>query len=248
MATLYLGTQGFSYQDWIGSFYPLHTRPESYLTQYAQHFRAVELDTTFYGVPAATTLEAWYNATPPDFIFAAKFPRSITHDKKLIGAETETEQFLSAMQTLRKKCGPLVLQFQADFEPKSADDLDRYLTQLPTAFRYAIEFRHKGWLSDRYFELLSKHRIALCLHDLHYAPKIARLTTDFAYMRWLGNRRQLKHFERIQIDRSKEQMWWSAVAKDALLRGHKVYGFFNKYWAGHAPASARLFLKQLVSS
>jgi uncharacterized protein YecE (DUF72 family) len=248
MATLHLGTQGFSYQDWVGNFYPPHTRPENYLTQYAQHFRAVELDTTFYGVPRITAIETWYEETPPDFIFTAKFPRSITHAKKLINAEAETGLFLNAMQSLREKCGPLLLQFKYDFDPKSADDLDRYLTQLPKSFRYAIEFRHKGWLQDRYFDLLNKHRIAFCLHDLHYTPKIARLTTDFTYIRWLGNRKQLKHFERIQIDRTKEQEWWSGAAKEVLRRGINVYGFFNNYWAGHAPSSAEMFLKQIVSS
>lgn len=246
MATLHLGTQGFSHQDWIGNFYPPKTPPANFLTHYAKHFRSVELDTTFYGVLQATTVEAWYNETPPDFIFAAKFPRSITHEKKLIDAQAETEQFLSALQGLREKCGPLLLQFKTDFAPKSAEDLDRYLTQLPKAFRYAIEFRHKGWLQNQYFDLLSKHRVAFCLHDLHYAPKIARLTTDFTYIRWLGNRKRLKHFDRIQIDRTTELAWWSDTAKNALLRGINVYGFFNNYWAGHAPSSAEMFLRQLI--
>ncbi len=246
MATLYLGTQGFSYQDWVGNFYPLHTQPENYLTHYATHFRALELDTTFYGVPQSTSLQAWYDHTPPDFIFTAKFPRSITHDKKLIKAEDETHIFLDMMSGLKEKCGPLLLQFKYDFDPKSADDLDRYLDQLPKSFRYVVEFRNKGWLQDRYWDILAKHRVAFCLHDLYYLPKIARVTTDFTYIRWLGNRRQLKHFERIQIDRTTEQAWWSGVAKDALRRGIDVYGFFNSYWAGHAPSSAEMFLKQLV--
>jgi uncharacterized protein YecE (DUF72 family) len=246
MATLYLGTQGFSYQDWVGNFYLPHIRPENYLAHYAKHFRALELDNTFYAVPRSTSLQAWYDNTPPDFIFSAKFPRSITHDKKLINAEAETHTFLEMMSGLKEKCGPLVLQFKYDFDPKSADDLDRYLDQLPKSFRYVIEFRHKGWLQDRYFDLLSQHRAAFCLHDLYYLPKIARITTDFTYIRWLGNRKQLKHFERIQIDRSTEQTWWSGIAKDQLKRGIDVYGFFNNYWAGHAPSSAEMFLKQLV--
>jgi uncharacterized protein YecE (DUF72 family) len=246
MATFYLGTQGFSYQDWLGNFYPPHTRPENFLTHYAKHFRAVELDTTLYDVPNATALETYYAETPPDFIFTAKFPRSITHDKQLINAEAETGQFFNALQSLREKCGPLLLQFKTDFNPKSAEDLDRYLSQLPKAFRYAIEFRHKGWWQDQYFDLLAKHRVAFCLHDLHYTPKIARLTTDFTYIRWLGNRNRLKRFDWIQIDRTKELAWWSATAKDALLHGLNVYGFFNNYWAGHAPSSAEMFLRKLI--
>jgi uncharacterized protein YecE (DUF72 family) len=247
MATLHLGTQGFSYQDWVGNFYPPHTRPENFLSHYARHFRAVELDTTFYGVPSAATIEAWHHETPPDFIFTAKFPRSITHDKQLIHAEAETEQFLGAMQGLRQKCGPLLLQFKHDFDPRSADELDRYLDQLPKSFRYAVEFRHKGWWQDRYFDLLSSHRVAFCLHDLHFAPKITRSTTDFMYIRWLGNRTRLKRFDQIQIDRTTELAWWSETTKAALQRGLNVYGFFNNHWAGHAPSSAEMFLRKLIS-
>jgi uncharacterized protein YecE (DUF72 family) len=246
MATFYLGTQGFAYRDWVGSFYPAHTRSEDYLTHYAQHFRAVEIDSTFYGIPRAATIQSWYERTPPDFIFTAKFPRVITHDKKLIAAEAETHDFLTAMAGLREKCGPLVLQFMYDFEATSAPELDRYLAALPRSFRYVVEFRHKSWLQPQYWDLLEKHRSALCLNDLYYLPKLTQVTADFAYLRWLGNRKQLQRFDRLQIDRSKEQAWWSGVVKTLLGRGLTAYGFFNNAWAGYAPDSARQFLELIV--
>jgi uncharacterized protein YecE (DUF72 family) len=246
MGTLYLGTQGFSYKDWVGNFYPAHTPPADYLAQYVNQFRALELDSTFYGVPRPTTIHGWYEATPPDFVFTAKFPRAITHDKKLINTDEDSRAFLEAMQGLREKCGPLLLQFMYDFSPDFAPVLDHYLSSLPKSLRYAVEFRHKGWLQPQHFDLLEKHRVALCLHDLYYMPKITRVTTDFTYIRWLGNRKQLTKFDRLQIDRSKEQVWWSGVIKAHLSKGIDVYGFVNNCWAGHAPSSAQQLFNLIV--
>ena len=246
MGILYLGTQGFAYKDWVGNFYPTHSPPADYLTHYVDRFRAVELDSTLYGVPQPATVRAWYDHTPPDFIFTAKFPRSITHDKQLIDTAVETRAFLDAMQGLREKCGPLLLQFKPEFGPDRAAELDRFLGALPRAFRYAVEFRHPDWWQPAYWELLTKHRVALCLHDLHYRPRITPVTTNFTYVRWLGNRTRLTKFDRVQIDRSKEQAWWSEMLRAQLGKGLDVYGFVNNYWAGHAPSSAQQLWESIV--
>ena len=246
MGTLFLGTQGFSCQDWVGNLYPAETQPADYLAHYVTHFRAVELDSTFYGTPRTTDIHMWYANTPPDFVFTARFPRAITHEKKLIGAEEDTRAFLDAMSGLREKCGPLLLQFSYDFDPQASPTLDKYLATLPKSFRYAVEFRNQSWHQPPNWELLEQHRVALCLNDLYYKPRLTRVTTDFAYIRWLGNRTQLQKFDRIQIDRSKEQAWWSGVVKDMLTKGSDVYGFFNNCWAGHAPTSASQLLESIT--
>lgn len=239
MGICYLGTQGFSYKDWVGTFYPARTRPADYLAHYVEHFRAVELDSTQYGTPHPATVHAWYENTPPDFVFCAKFPRTITHDKKLIDAGVETREFLDALHGLREKCGPLLLQFSFEFTPASAAALDRFLGTLPGDFRYVVEFRHKEWLQPSHWEMLARHRAGLCLHDLYYATRRAHATTDFAYIRWLGNRKQLTKFDRLQIDRGAEQAWWGSIMRAFLAKGTHVYGFVNNCWAGHAPASVR---------
>ncbi len=239
MGILYLGTQGFAYKDWVGNFYPARARPEDYLSYYVEHFRAVELDSTFYGIPRPATVHAWYNDTPPDFVFTAKFPRTITHDRQLLGAEEETREFLDAMQGLREKCGPLLLQLSHEFGPEGQPILDRFLGSLPGHLRYAVDFRHKGWYSPETWELLARHHVALCLHDMHFAPQLARATTNFVYVRWLGSRRQLIKFNRIQIDRSRELSWWGGVLRAFLGKGLDVYGFVNNHWAGHAPSSVQ---------
>jgi len=239
MGILYLGTQGYSYKDWVGTFYPARVRPEDYLAHYVEHFSAVELDSTFYGAPRPATVHGWYENTPPDFIFAAKFPRAITHSHRLINAEAETREFLEAMRGLREKCGPLVLQLDHEFGPEGQPTLDRFLGSLPADFRYAVDFRHTGWLSSTTWDLLAKHRTALCLTDLYFEPKLARATTDFVYVRWLGNRKQITRFNRVQIDRSRELAWWAGVLRGFLARGLDVYGFVNNCWSGFAPASAQ---------
>ncbi|MBI5565000.1 MAG: DUF72 domain-containing protein [Chloroflexi bacterium] len=243
MGILYLGTQGFAYKDWVGNFYPTHSPPADYLGHFVEHFRAVELDSTAHGVPQPATVRAWYDNTPPDFVFAAKFPRRITHDKQL--NVDDARAFLAAMQGLREKCGPLLLQFPPDFAPDRAAELDRFLAALPQAFRYVVEFRHAGW-NQSHWEMLIRYRVALCLHDLHYPAKAAPMTTNFTYVRWLGNRTQLTKFNRIQIDRSKEQAWWSEVLRAQLSKGQDVYGFVNNCWSGHAPTSAQQLLKSIV--
>ena len=228
MGILYLGTQGFAYKDWMGNFYPTHSPPADYLNHYVEHFRAVELDSTSYGVPQPATVRAWYDNTPPDFVFTAKFPRVVTHAAPLNA--DDARPFLEAMSGLREKCGPLLLQFKPEFGPDRAADLDRFLAALPEAFRYAVEFRHSGW-TQVHWEMLARHRVALGLHDLHYPAKIAPVTTNFTYVRWLGKRTQLIKFNRVQIDRSKEQ---------------DAYGFVNNCWSGHAPTSAQQLLKSIV--
>ena len=248
MGILYLGTQGFAYKDWVGNFYPARARPEDYLSYYVEHFRAVELDSTFYGTPRPATVHAWYENTPPDFVFAAKFPRAISHDKRLVDAADETRDFLEAMAGLREKCGPLLLQLSHDFGPEGLPALDRFLGSLPGHLRCAVDFRHRGWQTPAVWETLTRHHAALCLHDAHYASKITRATANFVYVRWLGSRRQLIKFDRIQIDRRRELAWWGGVLRAFLSKGLDVYGFVNNHWAGHAPASAQQLWDRAVAA
>lgn len=243
MGILYLGTQGYAYKDWVGNFYPVQVPPDDYLNYYIEHFRAVELDSTFYGVPQPATVRAWYDLTPPDFVFTAKFPRTVTLAKQLNG--DDARPFLDAMQNLREKCGPLLLQFAPDFGPERAAELDRFLAALPQTFRYAVEFRHAGW-NQTQWDRLAHQRVALCLNDLHFPARAAPVTTNFTYVRWLGNRTQLTRFNRVQLDRRPELAWWSEVLRKQLGQGQDVYGFVNNCWSGHAPSSARQ-LQALIS-
>ena len=212
---------------------------------YARHFPTVEIDSTFYATPRETVVAGWRDRTPDGFVFAAKFPRLITHDKKLDGALGDAEFFVNTMQTLGDKLGVLTLQFAYDFTPDYAEALDAFLGRLPAGPRYAVEIRNRDWLKADLGELLSEHGAALVLQDLHYMPKLDWTTADFTVIRWLGRRKDVEVFDRIQIDRTAELEAWSQRVQAFLEEGLDVYGYFNNHFAGHSPASARQFAEML---
>jgi uncharacterized protein YecE (DUF72 family) len=222
---VYLGTQGFSFDDWVGPFYPAGTSKTAYLEQYAERLPAVEIDSTFYGIPRTATVQNWKERTPPGFRFAAKFPKLITHEKKLDRALGDAEAFM----------------FAYDFTPDLRDRLDVFLGALPGGTRYAVEVRNRGWLKPELREMLSQHNVAMVLQDLHYMPRLDWITADFTVIRWLGRRKDIVRFDEIQIDRSQELGEWAQKVNRFLADGVNVYGFFNNHFAGHSPESVRQF-------
>lgn len=242
---LLLGTQGFSFGDWIGPFYPEGTPKRAYLEAYAERFPTVEIDATFYGTPRAQVVEGWRQRTPGGFRFSAKFPKLITHEKKLQDAEGDAEAFVGTMQALGDKLAVLTLQFAYDFTPDLRERLERFLETLPKGPRYAVEVRNRNWLNANLGEMLSQHNIALVLQDLHYMPRLDWITADFTVIRWLGRRKDISAFDRIQIDRSAVLEKWAERVRRFLDDGVDVYGYFNNHFAGHSPASARQFADML---
>jgi uncharacterized protein YecE (DUF72 family) len=242
---LLLGTQGFSFDDWVGPFYPDGTPKKRYLEEYANHFPSVEIDATFYAIPRITVVEGWRERTPAGFRFAAKFPKLITHEKKLEGAEGDAEEFVGTMQALGDKLGVLTIQFAYDFTPNLFERLDNFLASLPPGPRYAVELRNRKWLDPNLGEMLSQHNVALVLQDLHYMPQLDWITTDFTVVRWLGRRADISEFDRIQIDRSEVLGRWAERVTRFLDDGVDVYGYFNNHFAGHSPASVRQFADML---
>jgi uncharacterized protein YecE (DUF72 family) len=215
---------------------------------YSRHFRAVEIDSTFYGVPKRDAVAGWRQRTPQGFCFTAKFPQIITHQRMLIGSDEVTGHFIKTMRELGEKLGPLLLQFSYQFGPERLDDLARYLDGLPTDLRYVVEIRNRDWYDTEIGQMLRARGVALAMHDLYYMPRRADITTDFVYIRWLGRRTGLKNFDRTQLDRRDEEKWWAERVQSFLDQGLMVYGYFNNVWAGHAPASARGFLERLGQS
>lgn len=242
---LLLGTQGFAFDDWVGPFYPQGTSKRQYLEEYAKRLPSVEIDSSFYGTPRATTVQNWYDRTPPDFRFAAKFPRLITHDKKLEGAEADAQAFVATMQALGEKLDVLILQFAYDFTPEHAGRLEAFLDALPQGIRYAVELRNRKWLTPNLSALLTARNAALVLQDLHYMPRLDWITADFTVIRWLGRRKDISRFNEIQIDRTSNLEWWAARVQKFLQSGVDVFGYFNNHFAGHSPASVQQFAEML---
>jgi uncharacterized protein YecE (DUF72 family) len=239
MVKIYIGTQGWSYKDWIGPFYPPNARSTYFLSFYAQEFDAVELDTTFYGTPDASRVERWFRSTPDDFQFTAKMPRTITHELRLVRAEAETSEFIEVMAGLGTKLGAVVIQLPPDFTAEERPALEAYLAALPAGPRYAAEFRHRSWLDESTYDLLAGHGVAWTMIDLPYMPITPVVTADFSYARLLGDHRKIKRINETQLDRTGELHRWGDRLADVAHRTERVYGFVNNHYSGHSPADVR---------
>ncbi|MFU8802553.1 MAG: DUF72 domain-containing protein [Bradymonadaceae bacterium] len=242
---IWLGTSGWSYDDWNGVFYPPGTSQKDRLVHYAGQFNTVEIDSTFYARPAMKTVQGWYERTPDDFIFAAKFPRSITHDARLIHCEHEAIDFVGVMSELGEKLGPLLLQLPPSLTASSFDDLAGLFEGLPDGYAYAVEVRHGSWLIDEFADLLKRWNVALTLTSCGHLERFWRVTSRIAYVRWLGQWDAMDRFDEVQIDRSEDIAWWVPRIKHFLDQGGVVFGYVNNHYAGHAPTTVRQIEKGL---
>lgn len=255
---LYLGTSSWSAESWVGPFYPPGTKPADFLPYYATQFRTVEIDSSYYRIPSRKMVQGWRDRTPQGFIFAAKFPSAITHEKILVDCEGETDEFLGVMELLGEKLGPLLLQFpylNQEVMPSSDAFLERladYLERLPRTHRYAVEVRNRNWLAQPLLDLLRSHGVALALVDQVWMPTITQLaekfdvlTADFTYIRWIGDRKgiekQTKTWDKIIVNRERETQTWVRYVRQFLHRGEIVYAYYNNHYAAHAPGSIALF-------
>jgi uncharacterized protein YecE (DUF72 family) len=246
-----IGTQGWNYDAWVGSFYPKATRAPDYLRVYARAFRTVEVDSTFYGIPPVGTVEQWAERVPEGFLFAPKMPQAITHERKLRDAEDVLDAFAARVRLLGRKLGPVLIQLGPEFGPDRRLDLERFLACLPSDLRFAVEFRRAEWIEPSLLRLLADHRVALALVDGRWLPRDLMLeltkspTADFAYIRWMGPDRAIEDYARVVIDRDHEIAEWAAGLAELAERVSAVHGYVNNHYQGHSPSSART-LQRLV--
>jgi len=266
-ALIRFGTSSFSWHDWVGPFYPPKTPAGEYLRYYATQFDCVEIDATYYAIPAAHTVDGWAAKTPPGFKIAAKFPRSIVHGgdtrvpdaRRVLDPDTtyaDRDEFLAVITRLGDRLGPLVLQFPffaasafATVQP-FLERLDRFLHDLPRDHAYAVEVRNADWLAPPLAALLRSHGVALVVVDQEWMPhgdRVARwmdvVTAPFAYVRLLGDRHVIEAitttWEREVIDQSASLERWAALLAAFAARGVPTFVFANNHYAGHAPATVR---------
>lgn len=246
-----LGAQGWNYQAWVGPFYPPGTRAVDYLTLYARAFDTVEIDATFYAVPSASTVRGWASRVPDSFTFSLKLPQEITHRARLKGAQGSLEEFLESARVLGDKLGPILIQLGPDFGPIELPALVNFLPLLPRDLRFAVEFRHAGWINERVHSLLASHNVALALTDARWISRGVMLdyatkpTADFAYVRWMGSDRSIVDYSHTQIDRSREIDQWARVLPELARRVRTVYAYANNHFAGHSPATLRDLQRRL---
>ncbi len=241
---LYLGTSGWSYEDWEGTVYPPGTPPAGRLAEYVKHFATVEIDSTFYGTPKRSTVARWREVAPRGFLFAAKFPREITHEKGLVDCRREAETFVRTMEGLDDRLGPLLLQFPPAFSIEGKEVLDGFLRELPEGPRYAVEVRHRSWLSSDLPDLLRERGAALTLVDYPRMPRLDEATAPFAYVRWLGDRREFPSGHTgPKKDRDEDLRWWSGLVDRFLAEGRTVFAYANNHYQNHSPSTVARFLE-----
>ncbi len=239
--TLRIGTSGWHYKHWLGSFYPPRMPPSKMLAFYQERFDTVELNNSFYHLPKKPALERWHDSTPANFCFAVKGSRFLTHMKKLKDAEAGVAKFLEAVEVLADKLGPILFQLPPNWE-LDYERLRSFLKILPDYRRYAFEFRNASWEVQQIYDLLERYRSAHCAFDLAGYQSPVRLTTDFAYVRLHGpgNKYQGSYGEEAL------GQWADRIA---AWRGQlaAVYIYFDNDDSGFAAFNAAR-LKELISS
>ena len=182
---IFVGTSGWSYRRWRGSFYPERLAGNGTLAYYAARFDTVEIDRTFSSLPEAYTIERWRDTVPPGFTFAVKAPCEITHLKRLRRSEATLAAFLDRVRGLERALGPIVFTLP-DGLPRDTGLLRNFLDKLPRDLSYAFEFRDESWFRDRIYDLLADHEIAFCIYRLGDRETPRVVTAPFVYLRLQG--------------------------------------------------------------
>ncbi|MGD0114364.1 MAG: DUF72 domain-containing protein [Armatimonadota bacterium] len=235
-----LGTCGWSFSDWKGTFYPSGTKDE--LAYYASQFDTVEIDSTYYRIPTAKAVGGWRARTPPGFLFCPKLPGEITHEKLLEGADDLVASFIDVISRLSDKLGPILIQLHPSFGHDQLLKLEAFLSRLPTGLRYAVEFRHRSW-ADRSdaLELLRSLNMGLAMAHHPWYARIREATADFAYLRLLGRRNVFPDFGRLHRPHDEALADWAQCLTAIASRVARAYVFVNNQFEGHSPATiARL--------
>ncbi len=245
LSGLQVGTSGWSYAHWKGLFYPDHLKPAGYLEYYLTRFSCVELNSCFYHLPKETTVEGWMRRTPASFKFCPKLSRFITHQKRLADCGEALKRFFDVFERMRERLGPVLIQLPPGL---SCDIplLTDFLNQLEVYYkhyRFSIEIRHRSWITDEFFELLSRHGIAFVMADSNKRfPEHETVTTDTVYLRLHGpDSLYASDYDESSLHRYAERIiHW-------LRTDHEVWVFFNNDFHGYAVKNA-LQLNELVHS
>lgn len=240
MARAWIGTSGWSYANWRGTFYPRGMRTGDWLGYYARHLASVEINATFYRLPRPDMLSRWVEKTPDDFVFAVKVWRAISHYKRLRGCTGALDEFIARISLLGARRGPLLIQLPPRF-PRDPERLSVFLDELPRGPRFAFEFRDPSWHTDDILALLARRNAAFCPFDLggFQAPRVA--TADFVYVRLHGPDAP---YRGAYTDAALED--WAAWIRARLAEGRDAYVYFdNTDEAAHAARNA-MALARLV--
>jgi len=235
-----MGTSGWYYRDWPGTFYPVHLKKQNFLACYAESFKTVELNGTFYHLPLDSTAKTWYRSTPRDFVFSVKASRFITHIKKLKDAREPLERFLKWSALLKEKLGPILFQLPPHWG-MDGDRLESFLKLLPKRRPFVFEFRDPSWFCEEIYQRLRHYQAALCIYDREGLVSPFVLTAPWVYVRFHGPE------PRYHGDYSPAALkLWARRIRQWLADRKQVFAYFNNDYQGYAPKNARELMRLLL--
>ena len=229
----WIGTSGYNYPEWKGSFYPEKLPSAKMLPHYAERFPTVEINYTFYRSPNEKILDGWNKATPEHFKLTLKAPRRITHDRRLRDSGDLVRQFFETAATLGPKLGALLFQLPPNFK-KDAALLDAFLDAFPPRVSAAFEFRHDSWLDEEIYARLRARNLALCVADSERLSTPVIITADYAYFRLRD-----EGYTPDDIAR------WGDVMREKASMCRDVFVYFKHEEEGKGPEFAKLLMQHL---
>jgi uncharacterized protein YecE (DUF72 family) len=229
-----VGTSGYNFPEWKGTFYPEKLAASQMLEYYAQRLPSVEVNYTFYRMPNAKTVAGWDAATPATFTFVLKAPQRITHIARLHDIDDPLRFFLETARKLGKKLGPVLFQLPPNFK-KDVARLGDLLTQFPPDIRCAWEFRHESWFADDVYDVLRTGNAALCIADTEEGTTPLVTTADFGYFRLRDEGYAKQELER-----------WAGTVRQLGAQWQDAYVFFKHEESGIGPKLAQEFAKLLT--
>jgi uncharacterized protein YecE (DUF72 family) len=227
-----VGCSGWLYKHWRGDFYPAELPQSRWFEYYAARFDTVEINNSFYRLPERATFAAWARRAPPQFEFAVKASRFLTHMKKLKDPEEPIERLFSRMRALGSHLGPVLYQLPPGWTV-NVERFRHFVEVLPREVRHVVEFRDPSWYDPVICRLMQTHHIALCLHDMPGSATARHGTSPFVYVRFHGS--GTKYGGGYSDARLRGWAEWLNARRD---EGCDVYAYFNNDIGGHAPRDA----------
>ncbi len=242
---LYIGTSGWSYRHWSGIFYPENVKPAQYLEYYLTTFNCVELNSSFYNLPREATVKGWMKRTPESFRFCPKLSRFITHQKRLADSQEALRKYFDLFQDMKSRMGPVLVQLPPGlvYDRSLIIDFLDFLSEQYREYQFAIEIRHKSWIQDEFFQLLSQYGISFVMADSgNRFPYHEVVTADFIYLRFHGPEKLYasNYNESDLIKYAEKIINW-------LNEELEIWTFFNNDFGGFAVKNA-IRLQEMIYS
>jgi uncharacterized protein YecE (DUF72 family) len=233
-----IGTSGWVYQHWRGIFYPDHLRQSNWFAYYAQVFDTVEINNSFYRLPSVAAFTAWRQQAPPDFVYAVKASRFLTHMKKLRDPGEPLERFFERARCLGQTLGPVLYQLPPHWQV-NLSRFEAFLVALPPGYAHVVEFRDASWLIEAVFELMERYGVAHCIHDMQPLKIPARVTAAPVYVRLHGDGAHGGDYQEAALEA------WAGQISEWRRQRLDVFVYFNNDIGGYALEDARTLRKML---